>query len=152
MHSIHAACCAVLCAVQRRELIGAVDFAQRQQKFAREQDVVDKSQDVTASLRRTRQLMLQNLEQTHGNISVLSECAGHGTGCIWSSALADTPAPPAKAVPACTVVQCLQPMRCGSLHLCWTTQSAETPKMLTTSLLCLCCCCSRQQQAPAVWW
>lgn len=59
------------CVVQRRELIGAVDFSQRQQKFAREQDVLEGSQDVTASLRRTRQLMMQNLEQTHGNISVL---------------------------------------------------------------------------------
>jgi hypothetical protein len=51
--------------------MGAVDFSQRQQKFAREQDVLVGSQDVTASLRRTRQLMMQNLEQTHGNISVL---------------------------------------------------------------------------------
>lgn len=60
--------------LQRRELIGSVDFSQKQQKYAREQDVLDGSQDVTASLRRTRQLMMQNLEQTHGNVSVLSEC------------------------------------------------------------------------------
>jgi hypothetical protein len=67
-------CCAVPCftsPLQRRELIGAVDYSQRQQKFAREQDVLAGQQDVTASLRRTRQLMMQNLEQTHGNVSVL---------------------------------------------------------------------------------
>lgn len=63
--------CCHPCTAQRRELIGAVDFSQRQQKFAKEQDVLEGSQDVTASLRRTRQLMMQNLEQTHGNISVL---------------------------------------------------------------------------------
>lgn len=33
--------------------------------------MLEGKQDVTASLRRTRQLMMQNLEQTHGNISVL---------------------------------------------------------------------------------
>lgn len=81
--------------LQRRELIGAVDFSQRQQKYAREQDVLEGSQDVTASLRRTRQLMMQNLEQTHGNVSVLgawrrgSSCVlggtrGGGASCCFS--------------------------------------------------------------------
>lgn len=72
--------CAAVCFLQRRELIGAVDFSQQQQRFAREQDVLEGKQDVTASLRRTRQLMMQNLEQTHGNISVLGACAAAGFG------------------------------------------------------------------------
>lgn len=74
--------CCHPCTAQRRELIGAVDFSQRQQKFAKEQDVLEGSQDVTASLRRTRQLMMQNLEQTHGNISVLGGCAGCGQAIV----------------------------------------------------------------------
>lgn len=64
--------------MQRRELIGSVDFSQRQQKFAREQDVLTASEDITATLRRTKQLMDQNLEQTHGNISVLGGYLGAG--------------------------------------------------------------------------
>eukprot|EP00878_Enallax_costatus_P018748 GHUV01019754.1.p2 GENE.GHUV01019754.1~~GHUV01019754.1.p2 ORF type:complete len:189 (+),score=47.25 GHUV01019754.1:233-799(+) len=56
---------------QRQELIGSVDFSQRQQQIASEQEAEHRAQDVTASLRRTRQLMAQNLEQTHGNISVI---------------------------------------------------------------------------------
>jgi hypothetical protein len=63
---------------QRKELIGAVDFAQRQQRFASEQEVLTAGQDVTASLRRTQQLMRQNLEQTHGNISVIGACRDCG--------------------------------------------------------------------------
>lgn len=75
----HMCCCVSV--LQRRELIGAVDFSQRQQKYAREQDVLEGSQDVTASLRRTRQLMMQNLEQTHGNISVLGAWR-RGSNCV----------------------------------------------------------------------
>eukprot|EP00775_Hariotina_reticulata_P011283 gene11283-11433_t len=45
---------------------------QRQQRIASEQDALVGAQDVTASLRRTKQLMMQNIEQTHGNISVLA--------------------------------------------------------------------------------
>lgn len=74
-------CCARMSRLQRRELIGAVDFSQQQQRFAREQDVLEGKQDVTASLRRTRQLMMQNLEQTHGNISVLGACAAGAGQC-----------------------------------------------------------------------
>ncbi|KAF6260683.1 hypothetical protein COO60DRAFT_854544 [Scenedesmus sp. NREL 46B-D3] len=57
---------------QRKELIGSPDFSQRQRRMASEQDALLGSQDVTASLRRTKQLMAQNLEQTHGNISVIA--------------------------------------------------------------------------------
>ncbi|WIA13039.1 hypothetical protein OEZ85_006647 [Tetradesmus obliquus] len=57
---------------QRQELIGSPDFSQRQRRIASEQDALTGAQDVTASLRRTKQLMAQNLEQTHGNISVIA--------------------------------------------------------------------------------
>jgi hypothetical protein len=60
-------------AQQRQELIGAPDFSRRQQRIATEAEALAGAQDVTASLRRTKQLMMQNLEQTHGNISVLCE-------------------------------------------------------------------------------
>jgi hypothetical protein len=65
--------------VQRQELIGSPDFSQRQRKIASEQDALLGAQDVTASLRRTKQLMAQNLEQTHGNISVIGEGDGLGS-------------------------------------------------------------------------
>lgn len=77
-HLYHGLCRPIL---QRRELIGSVDFSQRQQKFAREQDVLTASEDITATLRRTKQLMDQNLEQTHGNISVLGGYLGAGV-CV----------------------------------------------------------------------
>jgi hypothetical protein len=73
--------------VQRQELIGSPDFSQRQRKIASEQDALLGAQDVTASLRRTKQLMAQNLEQTHGNISVIgaiataSAATGTGVSC-----------------------------------------------------------------------
>jgi hypothetical protein len=66
------------CFAQRQELIGSPDFSQRQRKIASEQDALLGAQDVTASLRRTKQLMAQNLEQTHGNISVIGEGDGLG--------------------------------------------------------------------------
>jgi hypothetical protein len=66
----------LLLLLQRQELICAPDFIQRQQRIASEQDALLGAQDVTASLRRTKQLMMQNIEQTHGNISVLGEEPG----------------------------------------------------------------------------
>ena len=51
-------------AQQRQELIGAPDFSRRQQRIATEAEALAGAQDVTASLRRTKQLMMQNLEQT----------------------------------------------------------------------------------------
>lgn len=63
-----------MCWVQRQELIGSLDFSLRQQKIQTEQDLLYGTEDVTASLRRTRQLMMQNIEQTHGNLSVLGKC------------------------------------------------------------------------------
>jgi hypothetical protein len=59
--------------LQRQELIGSVDFSQKQHKFQTEQDMLYGAEDVTTILRRTRQMMMQNLEQTQGNISVLGE-------------------------------------------------------------------------------
>lgn len=79
MPALHCCCCQLLLhdlIQQRQELIGAVDFSQRQLRLATEQEAVVSSQDVTASLRRTKQLMTQNVEQTIGNIDVL------GAWCI----------------------------------------------------------------------
>jgi hypothetical protein len=45
----------------------------RQHRAASEQEALFGSESVTASLRRTRQMMLQNLEQAGGNLSVLGE-------------------------------------------------------------------------------
>jgi hypothetical protein len=68
--------------MQRQELIGSPDFSQRQRKIASEQDALLGAQDVTASLRRTKQLMAQNLEQTHGNISVIGGWGGFRFGML----------------------------------------------------------------------
>jgi hypothetical protein len=60
---------------QRAELIGSLDYSARQRKFQSEQELLQGHEDVTAALRRTRQLMMQNVEQQHGNLSVLGACA-----------------------------------------------------------------------------
>lgn len=56
---------------QRQDLLGAADFGLRQQRIQNEQDALFASEDVTATLRRTRQMMAQNLEQASGNLAVL---------------------------------------------------------------------------------
>jgi hypothetical protein len=140
--------------LQRRELIGSVDFSQKQQKYAREQDVLEGSQDVTASLRRTRQLMMQNLEQTQGNISVLGERSklsqvSHSQGRCRAFQAAKAPgvlalhcAPGPAAIQVCHDARHPALQRLSMLHWC--------------TLLCCCgcryfvlCCCRYQQQAAA---
>jgi hypothetical protein len=58
-------------ALQRRDLLGSADYGLRQQRIQNEQDALFASEDVTATLRRTRQMMAQNIEQAAGNLSVL---------------------------------------------------------------------------------
>jgi hypothetical protein len=142
--------------LQRRELIGSVDFSQKQQKYAREQDVLEGSQDVTASLRRTRQLMMQNLEQTHGNVSVLSECQevatiilfqqvgaldaydgpGHDLVLAWPPVVWTSPCAPRRASALAA--------SCGRHH------PGTNARVLCSLLFCaVLCCCRCQQQAAA---
>lgn len=68
---------------QRAELIGSLDYSARQRKFQSEQELLHGQEDVTAALRRTRQLMLQNVEQQHGNLSVLGGCGGGRLRGAW---------------------------------------------------------------------
>jgi hypothetical protein len=56
---------------QRAELIGSLDYSARQRRFQSEQELLQGHEDVTAALRRTRQMMRQNVEQQAGNLSVL---------------------------------------------------------------------------------
>lgn len=53
-------------AEQRASLLGGADVSRLRAAFQGEQDMIAASEDVTASLRRTRQMMAQNIEQSEG--------------------------------------------------------------------------------------
>jgi hypothetical protein len=60
---------------QRQELLSSEDFALKQHQWLAEQDAVAGAEGVTASMRRTRQLLAQNVEHTAANLSVIGGAA-----------------------------------------------------------------------------
>ncbi len=67
------ACCLhpPLQAWQRQRLLGDAAGQQQAKQILSEQQLAAEAEDVTESLRRTRQLMTENLEQTAGTLDLL---------------------------------------------------------------------------------
>src|SRR3569833_2137789 len=60
-----------LVSLQRRQLLSGADLQERQRKYLSERDLKDAADDITESLRRSRQMMAQQLQQATSTLDVL---------------------------------------------------------------------------------